>query len=123
MTARGDTDREEIIRSLRRHRERILKAWEERVRSELAPAHDLSQVALLSTLPSIVSSLPDAVSSADVDVWVSESAALAAEYGRERARIPGYTPSLLVRELQLLRRIARQIVEREVQVPSAIRNV
>ncbi|QBE62778.1 sensor histidine kinase [Pseudoduganella lutea] len=101
--------REQITREMRRHRERVLLRWRQRIGDEIPCSAALPEAVVFDTMPELYDYLT--LSIADPDELGRTS--LARAHGAERARQASYRPADLLREFQVLRRCMAEVAEEE----------
>lgn len=103
------TAREQVTREMRKHRDRVLLRWRQRVQDEIPCSAVLPEGMLFTAMPELYDYLT--LSIADPDELNRTS--LARAHGAERARHAGYRPADLLREFQVLRRCMVEIAQEE----------
>ncbi len=99
-------------------REKVIRAWEMRVRTEIWHAQVLPHPILIDTLPAFLDNLAEALSPHHPRWRASSATTLAQEHGGERARLTSFSPDQIVREYQIL----RQVVVRELRSATELRD-
>lgn len=101
--------REQVTREMRRHRDRVLLRWRQRIADEIPCSAVLPAALLFDTMPELYDYLT--LSIADPNELGRTS--LARAHGAERARLGSYRPADLLREFQVLRRCMAEIAAEE----------
>jgi signal transduction histidine kinase len=102
----------ELSRKVLGIRDEVFAEWEQRVRSQIQAADDVSRPVLLDTLPLFYGNIAEALSPGfDRENAASDSSA-ATGHGSERARTTEYKAVEIVHEYQLLRDVLLDVAER-----------
>lgn len=90
---------------IRTNRDVILKRWEEKIKSTLPEANELSKPILIDTMPQILENLAEALSPKHPRQQGAVDSTLPMEHGGERARLTSFNITSVIIEFRCLRNV------------------
>jgi PAS domain S-box-containing protein len=110
---------------LRERRDKIINAWDTRVRAEIGASHGEEKLELRNSLMAVLDALALALAASDPEsALAAQQQRFAVEHGRIRARNPAYALQQVIDEYHVLRTVIFEVIEEGgFAIPSRDRDV
>ncbi len=102
----------DLAELMRRHGERVLLRWRQRINDQLPASAAMGESQLIDTLPELYDHLMASAAAPDLALELGRTS-VARAHGAERARMSAFSPAELLLELQLLRRCVWEIAHEQ----------